>query len=59
MRCRWPPTVPGPTVAAIQRALAETGYSRFPVVDTGGRFIGYVHIKDVLPLVDDPTPSWT
>ena len=23
----------GPTVAAIQRALAETGYSRFPVVD--------------------------
>jgi CBS domain containing-hemolysin-like protein len=44
----------GPTVAAIQRALAETGYSRFPVVDAAGRFIGYVHIKDVLPLVDDP-----
>jgi CBS domain containing-hemolysin-like protein len=43
----------GPTVAAIQRALAETGYSRFPVVDSAGRFIGYVHIKDVLPLVDD------
>jgi CBS domain containing-hemolysin-like protein len=44
----------GPTVAAIQRALAETGYSRFPVVDTFGDFIGYLHIKDVLPLVDDP-----
>jgi CBS domain containing-hemolysin-like protein len=43
----------GPTVAAIQRALAETGYSRFPVVDPRGRFVGYVHIKDVLPLVDD------
>ena len=43
----------GPTVAAIRRALAETGYSRFPVVDSAGRFIGYVHIKDVLPLVDD------
>jgi CBS domain containing-hemolysin-like protein len=43
----------GPTVAAIQSALAETGYSRFPVVDAWGRFIGYVHIKDVLPLVDD------
>jgi CBS domain containing-hemolysin-like protein len=43
----------GPTVGAIQRALAETGYSRFPVVDTAGRFIGYVHIKDVLPLVED------
>jgi CBS domain containing-hemolysin-like protein len=44
----------GPTVAAIQRALAETGYSRFPVVDSMGSFIGYVHIKDVLPLVDNP-----
>lgn len=43
----------GPTVAAIQQALAETGYSRFPVVDTVGRYTGYVHIKDVLPLVDD------
>jgi len=44
----------GPTVAAIRSALAETGYSRFPVVDSWGRFIGYVHIKDVLPAVDDP-----
>ena len=44
----------GPTVRAIQQALAETGYSRFPVVDPAGRFTGYVHIKDVLPLVDDP-----
>jgi CBS domain containing-hemolysin-like protein len=44
----------GPTVAAIQRALADTGYSRFPVVDSEGRFVGYVHIKDVLAFVDDP-----
>jgi CBS domain containing-hemolysin-like protein len=44
----------GPTVGAIERALAETGYSRFPVVDPSGRFVGYVHIKDLLPLVDDP-----
>jgi CBS domain containing-hemolysin-like protein len=44
----------GPAVAAIQSALAETGYSRFPVVDSSGRFIGYVHIKDVLALVDSP-----
>jgi CBS domain containing-hemolysin-like protein len=43
----------GPTVAAIKQALAETGYSRFPVVDDAGRFTGYVHIKDVLSLVDD------
>ena len=44
----------GPTVEAIQQALGETGYSRFPVVDSTGRFVGYVHIKDVLPAVDDP-----
>jgi CBS domain containing-hemolysin-like protein len=44
----------GPTVAAIQRALAETGYSRFPVANSAGGFNGYVHIKDVLALVDDP-----
>ncbi len=42
----------GPTVRAIQQALEESGYSRFPVTATGGRFIGYVHIKDVLSLVD-------
>ncbi|HEX2284504.1 MAG TPA: hemolysin family protein [Mycobacterium sp.] len=47
-------TETGPAVGAIQRALAETGYSRFPVVDTAGRFVGYVHIKDVLSLVGDP-----
>src|SRR4029078_4137353 len=29
-----------PTVAAIQSALAETGYSRFQVADSSGRFIG-------------------
>ena len=43
----------GPTVAAIERALAETGYSRFPITDPSGRFIGYLHINDVLPLIDD------
>ena len=44
----------GPTVRAIQRALAETGYSRFPIADLSGEFIGYLHIKDVLPRVNDP-----
>ena len=44
----------GPTVEAIQRALAETGYSRFPVTDRSGRFIGYLHIKDVLAHIDQP-----
>ena len=44
----------GPTVGAIEQALADTGYSRFPVTDLAGRFLGYVHIKDVLTSVDDP-----
>ncbi|MGV0717673.1 hemolysin family protein [Mycolicibacterium sp. XJ662] len=44
----------GPTVGAIEDALAETGYSRFPIADTNGNYLGYLHIKDVLPLVNDP-----
>ena len=44
----------GPTVGAVQQALTETGYSRFPVIDMFGDFIGYLHIKDVLGVVDDP-----
>jgi CBS domain containing-hemolysin-like protein len=44
----------GPRVADIEQALAETGYSRFPVVDSGGRFTGFVHIKDMLDLLDHP-----
>ena len=44
----------GPTVGAVEQALAESGYSRFPVVGLDGTFIGYVHIKDLLSLVDDP-----
>lgn len=44
----------GPTVGAVERALTETGYSRFPVVDMFGVFIGYLHIKDVLPQVNEP-----
>jgi CBS domain containing-hemolysin-like protein len=45
----------GPRVDSIERALADTGYSRFPVADVNGAFIGYLHIKDVLALINDPT----
>jgi CBS domain containing-hemolysin-like protein len=44
----------GPLVGAVERALAQTGYSRFPVAALDGKFIGYLHIKDVLTLSDDP-----
>ena len=44
----------GPTIGAVEQALVQTGYSRFPVADVDGRYIGYLHIKDVLALGDDP-----
>ncbi len=44
----------GPTVGAVEEALAQTGYSRFPIAGLDGQFIGYLHIKDVLTLGDDP-----
>lgn len=44
----------GPRVADIEEALAASGYSRFPVVDETGEFIGFVHIKDMLDLIDLP-----
>jgi CBS domain containing-hemolysin-like protein len=44
----------GPMVGAVEQALAQSGYSRFPVVDLDDQFIGYLHIKDVLTLDDDP-----
>ncbi|OIN79148.1 hemolysin family protein [Mycobacterium malmoense] len=43
----------GPTLRAVEQALAQTGYSRFPVADLDGKFVGYLHIKDVLTLGDD------
>lgn len=44
----------GPTVGMVEKALAQTGYSRFPVVAGDGSFIGYLHIKDVLDYIDNP-----
>lgn len=44
----------GPTVGAVEEAVARTGYSRFPVVGADQKFVGYVHIKDVLALGADP-----
>lgn len=48
--CAVPVAAPGtgPTVEAVEQALAQTGYSRFPVADMAGQFVGYLHIKDVL-----------
>jgi CBS domain containing-hemolysin-like protein len=39
------------TPADVERAVAQTGYSRFPVSDDDG-LIGYLHLKDVLGAKD-------
>ncbi|MGY1694056.1 MULTISPECIES: hemolysin family protein [unclassified Geodermatophilus] len=46
---------PGDDTAAVERAAAATGYSRFPVAD-GAELLGYVHVKDVLVADGAPEP---
>jgi CBS domain containing-hemolysin-like protein len=47
------------TPADVERAVAQTGYSRFPVADRSGGLggsadlLGYLHLKDVLGAKDD------
>jgi CBS domain containing-hemolysin-like protein len=36
------------TAVQVQAVCARTGFSRFPVADVAGTFIGYLHIKDFL-----------
>ncbi len=43
-----------PTVGDVADAVAETGFSRFPVRAASGDLAGYLHVKDILDLVDDP-----
>jgi CBS domain containing-hemolysin-like protein len=43
----------GPTVGAIEQAVAQTGYSRFPVRAATGAYTGYLHVKDALATVLD------
>ncbi|MER6216746.1 MULTISPECIES: hemolysin family protein [unclassified Streptomyces] len=48
----------GITAAGLERLSAESGYSRFPVVDGQRRILGYLHVKDALDVVerDEPFP---
>jgi CBS domain containing-hemolysin-like protein len=43
-----------PTVGDVAQAVGDTGFSRFPVLAADGRFAGYLHVKDILDLIDDP-----
>lgn len=52
----------GCTPAEVERLVAKTGFSRFPVEDGHGELVGYLHVKDVLyadeATRDDPVPAW-
>jgi CBS domain containing-hemolysin-like protein len=43
---------PAATPVDVERACAETGFSRFPVLDATGEIAGYLHIKDILETDD-------
>jgi len=52
----------GCTPAEVEHAVAQTGFSRFPVVE-GVTIVGYLHVKDVLYADTDrqrqaPVPPW-
>ena len=51
-----------PTAEEVERLVARTGFSRFPVLAADGEPVGYLHLKDVLfaePAQRDlPVPGW-
>lgn len=50
------------TPAQVEREVALTGYSRYPVVGPDGAILGYIHFKDVLHAEgeerDRPVEEW-
>ncbi|WP_165165212.1 hemolysin family protein [Corynebacterium qintianiae] len=42
----------GIPLSTIERTVCETGFSRFPVERTGGALVGYLHVKDILDLME-------
>ena len=46
----------GDTPEELERLSAESGFSRFPVVDDGRRIVGYLHVKDALDAVQQDVP---
>ncbi len=50
-------TVPAePTLGDIERAVAQTGFSRFPL-RADEQLVGYLHVKDVLELLGRPSDT--
>ncbi|MFR9797814.1 hemolysin family protein [Streptomyces sp. MS06] len=46
----------GVTPEELERLSAESGFSRFPVVDDDRRIVGYLHVKDALDASPRRTP---
>jgi CBS domain containing-hemolysin-like protein len=46
----------GITPEQLEAVSAETGFSRFPVVDAERRIVGYLHVKDALDRVPRDAP---
>jgi putative hemolysin len=47
------------TFTQLLAAIVDSGFSRVPVYEeTFDRVVGVLHIKDVLPHLDDPTFAW-
>jgi CBS domain containing-hemolysin-like protein len=46
-----------PTVGDVADVVARTGFSRFPLRGPDRRFTGYLHVKDILDLIDDPATA--
>ncbi|MCQ9179829.1 hemolysin family protein [Streptomyces sp. IBSBF 2953] len=46
----------GVTPEGLEALAAESGFSRFPVVDDGRRIVGYLHVKDALDASPRDTP---
>ncbi len=46
-----------PTVGDVAQAVADTGFSRFPMRAPSGDLAGYLHVKDILDLLDDPATA--
>lgn len=47
----------GPKLSDVEKAVAETGFSRFPVTGKDGSYVGYVHVKDVLDRFEEVIPD--
>ncbi|GAA1190085.1 hemolysin family protein [Streptomyces hebeiensis] len=46
----------GVTPEGLERLAAESGFSRFPVLDTSRRILGYLHVKDALDAMPRDVP---